>query len=359
MLADGHELLVAGHSQLAPAVATSGLRFRAFQFARQWTPVVAKPGIRSMLGWLGLASDRGIRRDVKAVLKDWPASIVVVDCMIPAALKAARESGASVVVLMHAFSGYWISQWSASSPMGAWLRLTGSHPDSHRSDLAIVTTAPELDAIDQTRIPAARTVQVGPIVSAKPSEQPQTDVLLSFSTISYPRQDLAMQATLDALATLPVTAFATIATSLDVNSLRIPANVKALGYVPHAALLPRVRLLVGHGGHGTTMAALAHGVPVLVMAMSSHADQPLVGQAVQAAGVGKSLHREASVEAIRAAIEELLNTEAYDERARELAKKWWGHDAAAAAAQAIGALSFADPSPQSGTPATRPTLRPR
>ena len=301
--------------------------------------MVAKPGVRTMLGWLRLASDRGIRRDANAVLAAWPAQIVVIDCMIPVALKSARESGAKVVLLMHAFSSYWTAQWSSVSPMGAWLRLVHAHPGSHRSDLAIVTTAPEFDEIDQPRVPASRTVQVGPIVSGRaPLGQHEADVLLSFSTISYPRQDLAMQATLDALATLPIKVVATITPSLDVNVLRIPANVKAVGYVPHAQLLPRVRLLVGHGGHGTTMAALAHGVPVLILAMSRHADQPLVGEAVQRARVGKLLHRDASVEVIRHAIWELLNAKDYGERARELAELWQGHDAADVAALAIEEL---------------------
>ena len=150
-----------------------------------------------------------------------------------------------------------------------------------------------------------------------------------------------MQATLEALATLPVTVIATILPSLDLHSLRIPANVKALGFVSHAELLPQVRLLVGHGGHGTTMAALAHGVPVLILAMSSHADQPLVGQAVQRAGVGKLLPREASVEKIRSAICELLDDKGYAERARELAKTLQGPDAAFLAAHAIGDLAKA------------------
>ena len=144
-----------------------------------------------------------------------------------------------------------------------------------------------------------------------------------------------MQATLDALATLPITAIATIAPSLDATALRMPSNVRAVGYMPHAQLLPRVRLLVGHGGHGTTMAALAHGVPVLILAMSSHADQPLVGQAVAAAGVGKALHRNASVETIRAAISDLLDGEHYTKRARALATLWHGRDAAAVAAHVI------------------------
>jgi len=33
--------------------------------------------------------------------------------------------------------------------------------------------------------------------------------------------------------------------------------------------MPEVSLVVGHGGHGTTMQALAHDLPVLLMPMCS------------------------------------------------------------------------------------------
>ena len=41
----------------------------------------------------------------------------------------------------------------------------------------------------------------------------------------------------------------------------LPPNVRCIGHVPHAWLLPRVRLAVHHGGAGTTHAAAHAGVP--------------------------------------------------------------------------------------------------
>ena len=63
--------------------------------------------------------------------------------------------------------------------------------------------------------------------------------------------------------------------------------------VPHAEVLPRAAAVVGHGGHSTTMRALAHGVPVLVMPMHPLLDQPMVGAAVARAGAGLVLPRTA------------------------------------------------------------------
>ena len=66
-----------------------------------------------------------------------------------------------------------------------------------------------------------------------------------------------------------------------------PTNVEVLGYVPHAELMPAASLLVGNGGHGTTLQALAHDLPVVVMPMDGHADQPLVGRRLEEAGAGR------------------------------------------------------------------------
>ncbi|NPD06074.1 glycosyltransferase family 1 protein [Nocardioides sp. zg-1308] len=275
-----------------------------------------------MLQWLRVASDRGIATDLTGELERSAADVVVVDCMTPVALGAARRSGAGVVLLMHAFSGYWTSQWSTTSPIGMWLRLTRTHPTRCPADCAIVTTAPELDRVRADLVPARDVHQTGPIVPPvhRPAQLRDDDpVLVSFSTISYPGQQDALQRTLDAIAGLPMTAVATVEPLL-ASGLRVPPNVELRRPEPHADVLPGVRLLIGHGGHGTTMAALAHGVPVLVMPMSRHADQPLVGTAVARVGVGLEVSPRASVDDIRQAIQAVLSKPAYAARAAEVGK---------------------------------------
>ena len=74
--------------------------------------------------------------------------------------------------------------------------------------------------------------------------------------------------------------------------------------MPHDELLPRASLLVGHGGHGTTLAALAHGVPVLALPLDATSDQPRMGRAVARAGVGVTMSRRAEPAEIRRAIEQ-------------------------------------------------------
>jgi UDP:flavonoid glycosyltransferase YjiC (YdhE family) len=45
----------------------------------------------------------------------------------------------------------------------------------------------------------------------------------------------------------------------------LPANVRPVGWVPLSSLLPVCRAIVHHGGAGTTLTALASGVPQLVL----------------------------------------------------------------------------------------------
>src|SRR3954468_10848873 len=88
--------------------------------------------------------------------------------------------------------------------------------------------------------------------------------------------------------------------------LRAPAGVEIEGYVPHAELMPGASLLVGHGGHGTTMQALAHDLPVVVMPMDGHTDQPMVGRSLEKAGAGRVVSKKATPEQLAPVLAEML-----------------------------------------------------
>jgi UDP:flavonoid glycosyltransferase YjiC (YdhE family) len=191
----------------------------------------------------------------------------------------------------------------------------------------------------ESGLPDVPTVQTGPVFGAVPeTAAPAADdapLLVSLSTISYPGQQACLQRILDALDGLPVRAVATVGTSVDARRLRAPANVTLRAFVSHAEVMPQVRAVIGHGGHGTTMLALAHGLPVLLFPMSSHSDQPLVAASVTAAGAGLALPREASVAGIRSGVLRLIGDPALRDGAALLGKQLRGVDGASAAASAL------------------------
>ena len=112
---------------------------------------------------------------------------------------------------------------------------------------------------------------------------------------------------IDALRDEPVTLLVTVGRQNDPADLGpLPDNVVVRRYVPQAELLPHCRAVVTHGGAGTTLGALAHGLPLVVLPQG--ADQYANADAVVAAGAGRRLGREeATVAAIRDAVHAALH----------------------------------------------------
>jgi UDP:flavonoid glycosyltransferase YjiC (YdhE family) len=89
-----------------------------------------------------------------------------------------------------------------------------------------------------------------------------------------------------------------------------PDNVLVHRYIPQGVLLPRCDAVVAHGGAGTTLGALAFGVPLLVLPQG--ADQYANAERVVAAGAGRQLLRdELSIDAVRDSLHALLHDASY------------------------------------------------
>lgn len=100
----------------------------------------------------------------------------------------------------------------------------------------------------------------------------------------------------------------------------------------------RAALVLTHGGHGTAMRSLRHGVP-MVLTPALAGDQPFVCAAVEEWGAGRALPRDATVGDIRTAVQAVLAEPRYRCRAAELSAQLSGTDGATAAAQALEALT--------------------
>jgi UDP:flavonoid glycosyltransferase YjiC (YdhE family) len=99
-----------------------------------------------------------------------------------------------------------------------------------------------------------------------------------------------------------------------------PANVHIERYIPQTLLLPHCDMVIAHGGWGTTMGALASGLPLVVMPIT--ADQPQNAARCAALGVGRVVAPdERTPEGIRAAVREVLGDDTFRERARGLGEE--------------------------------------
>jgi sterol 3beta-glucosyltransferase len=68
------------------------------------------------------------------------------------------------------------------------------------------------------------------------------------------------------------------------NDEPIPENIFLLGSIPHSWLFPKMKMVVHHGGAGTTAAGLTAGKPTIII--PHNADQPAWGLRVYELGVG-------------------------------------------------------------------------
>ena len=115
-----------------------------------------------------------------------------------------------------------------------------------------------------------------------------------------------LRTAIDGLAGLPARVLVAAGPQVDADELRdVPDSVTVLPWVPQADLLPHADLVVHHGGSGTTLGALAQGLPQLVLPQG--ADQFINADVIAGAGLGSALRgAEATSEAIGAAAAQLL-----------------------------------------------------
>jgi UDP:flavonoid glycosyltransferase YjiC (YdhE family) len=126
---------------------------------------------------------------------------------------------------------------------------------------------------------------------------------------------------LDALADVACNVIATVGPRSDPAELGpIPENAHVERYISQSLVLPLASVAITHGGSGSTLAALAHGLPMLVVPQG--ADQFENAQQCVAIGAGKLLlPHELTTEPAREAVGSLLKDDAYKERARGVARE--------------------------------------
>jgi UDP:flavonoid glycosyltransferase YjiC (YdhE family) len=67
---------------------------------------------------------------------------------------------------------------------------------------------------------------------------------------------------------------------------KVPVNAELHSHLSHAEVVPTVSLEIGHAGHATTLAAVAHDLPVMVLPMAEIMDRVKIGQILDQAGAG-------------------------------------------------------------------------
>ncbi len=336
LTARGHTVRFVGHPGQRPALEAAGVEVAPSRDALAFSALDAN----SPLALAAMFADRGLGRDVVDALVDRPADVVVVDCLLFGVMEELRRAGRDYVVLEHLYDAYLTGSWMRG-PMGLAMRLRRLHPTRALATarLRLVTSVPSLDPGSGRRGLA----YVGPVCGVTPpvADTPDADpmVLVSLSTFRFPRMARCLQTILDACAGLDAHVVVTTGPVVDPADLRAPANAELHRYLPHAELMPRASLLVGHGGHGTTMQALAHDLPMVLMPMHPMLDQPMVARSVASAGAGRVVRKRATSDELRPVIASLLVDGPHRAAARRLGEEIRALPGAPGAADRIEALA--------------------
>jgi UDP:flavonoid glycosyltransferase YjiC (YdhE family) len=128
-----------------------------------------------------------------------------------------------------------------------------------------------------------------------------------------------IEAAVEGLRDEPLNVVVTVGPSRDPEELGPqPANVHVARYVPQSLLLPHCDAVVAHGGSGTTLAALANGLPMVLLPQG--ANQFWNAERCASLGVAVRLLRdEISAGAVRNAVRRVLGEAAFRARAGEVA----------------------------------------
>jgi UDP:flavonoid glycosyltransferase YjiC (YdhE family) len=128
------------------------------------------------------------------------------------------------------------------------------------------------------------------------------------------------RAALDALAGEPLRVLVTTGRGIEPGSLGpVPANARVEQWWPQGSVMSHTAVAVGHGGFGTTMTALAAGVPQVIVPLFA-SDQFINAERVAAIGAGVCLHGgPAAIPSLAAAGAGVLGDPAYREKAQVLA----------------------------------------
>jgi MGT family glycosyltransferase len=142
-----------------------------------------------------------------------------------------------------------------------------------------------------------------------------------------------IEPTLEALADLDVLVVAAL--GRDAQLADVPANARIVEFIPFADLLPHTSVLVSNGGYGGVQQALGHGVPMVLAGQTEDKIEVTARVAWTGAAINLATQRPAASD-IRKAVESVLDTPTYKERAEQLSRQYQKHDTFAEIHASIG-----------------------
>lgn len=371
LLSRGHRVTLVGIVDALPAANAANLAFQPVGEAEFPRGSVAELSshLGTLKGWraLKLTVDH-LARSEQVILRDLPA--VIAGCGVDALVVDQLHAGASTVAdylnvpfvtlcnalmtnrepLIPPFPTTWSyrdSWWERTRNRAGWavvdslLRPVGKicnaqrrswglplyeAPDDAYSTLAQISQQPQGFDFPRLRLPQ-HFHYVGPLTdetARKPVDFPferldgKPLLYASMGTLQNQLQG-AFRVIIDACEGLPVQLVLSLGSSDSKIKSKLPAWPLIVDYAPQLQLLARAALTITHAGLNTTLESLRSGVPMVAIPVTN--DQPGVAARIAYTGVGEMVPlRKLETQRLRRAIERVLETPSYREKAQSYAE---------------------------------------
>ena len=150
------------------------------------------------------------------------------------------------------------------------------------------------------------------------SDLPDQPVVYATMGTAFNQVECILEVVLEGLRNESITLIVTTGRDRDPASFGSqPPNVHLERYVPQSLLFPYCDLVLTHGGSGTVLTALGHGLPMIIVPVS--ADQPDNARRCEQLGVARVIPPEnRTPAAFRDAVREVLGDPRYRRNAGQL-----------------------------------------
>ncbi len=392
--ARGHDVLVLSDACNAPDADAFALPFQAWRVApsrtdksrdsdllRDWEATTPLESIQRLCDHLMVGPAARYAQDVRETLATFPADLIVSQELLFGVMMAAEATDVPLAL-------FTASIWSLPTlpgvpPFGAGMAAAQSEADIEMQaglrgvliqlfDMALpglnqaraglgLAALPTL--FDQTRVArkillgASRAFDFAPEILTEPfayvgpyladpvgvadwaspwsDDDPRPLVVVTSSTM-YEAQEDMLARVIAALKTMDVRAVVTLGPAVDPDTFMGDENIRIVRSAPHSLLFEQAAAVVTHGGYGSVLRPLMAGKPLLVIpAIRDQRDNAI---RVVAREAGLMLERSAEPEAIRAAVEQLLDGSLHRASAQHLGRGIAADAADRSAEDAIEAL---------------------
>ncbi|UJW30071.1 glycosyltransferase [Saccharothrix sp. AJ9571] len=258
--------------------------------------------------------------------RHWRADVVVCDEADFGAVVAAESLGLPHATVLVIAAGSLIRPGLVGEPLNELRARHGLDPDPEMAmlgrHLVLSPFPPSYRDPAFSLPPTARSLTFDPVVPDVPApDWLRTDaptVYFTLGTVFNTESGDLFHRVLTGLRELPVNVVMTVGPHIDPAEFGPqPDSVRIERYIPQASLLPWCTAMVSHGGSGSVLGALAHGMPMVLLPLG--ADQPHNAERCAQLGVARVLDAmTASSAEIAAATEDVLHEDGYRQAAGRL-----------------------------------------